>query len=818
MNNNNYIDIEEDEIDIQKIIVHLRRNLSTILLITFIVTFLAIAYAYFLKPVYSSSVTVSFSDQQTSKLTAIIPEELSGLGMKESELETVKLTLMTRKFVNSVLENLDISQRYFLENNFRKNEVYNFEKLHVNIELNNNAYKVNVNSDETLYEKFFEIQPIDDKKYLLKVAELDYEKIHNYGEKVNEKFFSINVIKEGTIEKKSYFVKVYDKSLLANNVLENMDVSILSDNVMKITYHDTVAQKAKELVDAISKSFIIYTLDKKTNELSKTLDFLETQIAETKVHLQDKGDKLQSYQQESEVFMPMESSITLFDTVSKKEEEIKMLMLQAQEVQNFKNALKRNKLNTVSLLYSGIDSSSIQSLIELFRADSLALSEMRLQSKNIEKSLTSNKQLSSLIQDLNEQRKLLDELTFNFTAGHPQVLKATNKLAKMKREVQSYISTNIKKLEQSKALTKKKILENIVMTQNNIASKLKVLKKDLNEKNTLLQSLPGKDLTIQDLKRQFTLSENIYTFLLQKKMELEISKASTIANTQVIEDPIQALKPIKPNKKLIVAVGLILGLILGILYTAIKALLDTKIRNAETVSELTDAPLYGILPNKTQKRFFDEALRSIRTNLQFVLPRDKECTTILLSSTVAGEGKTTVISGLADVISKTGKKVLLMDLDLRKPRLYKEIKKSNKAGMTHYLVGDMDFKDFIQPVSDNLDFFAAGTVPPNPSELLLSEKFENLMEELMKMYDYILFDTAPIGSVIDANMLLRYSDIVLLVVRADVAEKSYLEHFNKLRKEKNIQSSGIILNHVKTHTGNDYGYGYGYGYGIEKEF
>lgn len=545
MNNNN---IEEDEIDIQKIILHLKRNLNTILLITFFVTVIAAAYAYFLKPVYSSSVTVSFSDQQASKLAAIIPDEFSGFGMKESELETVKLTLETRKFINSVIENLEISQRYFIEKNFRKNEVYAFENLKVAITIHDEGYRVSTN--KTLYKELFEIEPISEKKYLLKVDALEYEKVHNYDEDIKENFFSIKASKQGTLQEKLYFVEVSDKTLLADTILENMQVSILSDNVMKIVYSDTVSKRAKELVDAISKSFITYTLDKKTSELSQTLSFLERQIGETKVQLQAEGHKLQRYQQESEVFMPMESSVKLFDTVSQKEEEIKMLELQANELRNFKTALKKNRLNTVSLLYSGINTSSIQSLIELFRADSLALSEMRLQGKNIEKSLTNNPHLSRQIQSLNEQRTLLDDLTFNFTAGHPQVSKAKKELSKMKREIKSYIATSIKRLEQSKALTKGKILNNLVMTQNNIDSKLKVLKEDLSEKHTLLQSLPGKDLTIQGLKRQFTLSENIYTFLLQKKMELEISKASTIANTQVIEDPIEALEPIKPNKNL----------------------------------------------------------------------------------------------------------------------------------------------------------------------------------------------------------------------------------------------------------------------------
>jgi capsular exopolysaccharide synthesis family protein len=123
------------------------------------------------------------------------------------------------------------------------------------------------------------------------------------------------------------------------------------------------------------------------------------------------------------------------------------------------------------------------------------------------------------------------------------------------------------------------------------------------------------------------------------------------------------------------------------------------------------------------------------------------------------------------------------------------------------LVGEREFLEFIQPINSNLDFFAAGTVPSNPSELLLSEKLEELIDMLMQRYDYIIYDTSPIGSVIDANMLIRYSDIVLLVVKANAAEKVYLENFNKLRRDKGIKSAGIILNQVKVEDSYSYGYG-----------
>ena len=809
MNNNN-IELEEDEIDIHKIILHLKENLKTIFFITFLITLFAITYAYFTPSIYSSSVSISFPDNKTSKLSSIIPSEFSALteGSTESELETIKLTIETRNFINLVLKELDLSQKYFIEKHYKKTEVYDFDGLKIALTVHDNN-----NDDDTLYEKLFEIKPIDKNTYLLKNDFLDYGEIHAYKQNVHTDNFSIHVERTNLLTEEKYFISKNDETLIADSILKNMQVAILSDNVMKISYSHNVAQKAKEVVETIGNKLIEYRLDQKRKELTKTSEFLDQQLMGIKLQLQGQGNALKEYQQKSETFMPMESSINLFDIVNKKEEDLKALKLQINEIRSFKLALKQNRLNTVSLLNSGINIMSIQTLIEQFRTDNLAINDLNLQFSNIGKAITNNPQLTLLIKMLNEKKELLTELNFNFTEGHPQVVQTSSDIERLQGKIKSYIRTNLKKLEQNQRSTKTKIRNNIITTEKNIQAKLNVLKEDLQDKKALLHSLPKKDLDMQGLKRQFTLSENIYTFLLQKKMEIEITKASTLANTQVIENAIQALKPTKPNKKLIVIVGLILGLMLGVLYSAIRSMLDTKIRNALTVTELTDAPLYGILPDIQNKRFFDEALRSIRTNLQFVLPNEKKCINMMISSSVAEEGKTTIIAGLGEVIAQTGKKVLLMDLDLRRPRLYQQVNKSNKNGMTLYLSKELSIEDCIQSIHEQLDFFPAGAVPPNPSELLMSKKFETLLSNLMERYDYILFDTAPIGSIIDANMLIKYSDIILLVVKANVTDKVYLENFNRLRKEKNIKSSGIILNHVKLGKDKNYGYGYGYGYG-----
>ena len=799
--------IEDDEIDLRKIFLHLKKNMLTISLIAIFVGLLASLYAYFLPPVYSSNVSIAFSDQKMSKLSSLLPEEFSGLSNKGSALETVKLTLKTRKFINSVIKDLDISQRYFLEKNYKKIEVYNFSDLNISLNI----------KDKEMYGEYFKLNPIDKSSFRLSIDAFSFSKVYRYGETIEEKAFSLKISKEKSLKEKVYFFKASNKDLIAKGIVKNMQVLLLSDNVIKIVYMDTVAKRAKEIVNAIAQSFIHYTLEKKTSELSQTLKFLDTQIFEAKSHLTQEGNKLKRYQQKSESFISKESNQMLFSMVTKKEQELQGLELQLKELQNFKKSLKKNQLNTVSLLNSGTNIRSIQSLIELFRVDSLTLQEMSLQLKNIRKSITSNHQLAVLIQMLNDKDKLLENLRFNFTAGHPQVLQVQREIASVEGEVEEYIYTNIKKLKKNQLSTKKKILSNIVMTENNIKSTLKVLKNDLKEKYSMLHSLPEKELNMQNLKRKFTLSENIYTFLLQKKMEIEISKASIIVNTQIIEDPVEAELPIKPNRKLIVVVGFIFGIILGIFWTVLRSIFDTKIRDASMVAELTDAPLYGLLPSKKNRRFFSEALRNIRTNLQFVLPHEQGCTTLLISSTTPGEGKTTVVAGLGDIIAQTSKKVLLMDLDLRKPRLFKELEKSNKVGVTQYLIGDLNMHEIVQPINSHLDFIPAGAVPPNPSELLMSEKFDLMITQLLSDYDYIIFDTPPIGVVIDANMLLKYSDIFLLVLKADVAEKVYLENFNKLRVEKSIKSSGIILNLVKNQKSDGYGYGYGYGYGDAQE-
>jgi len=824
--------IEEDEIDLRELFSTIRDNIGTVFFITLLTLSIAGIYLYFSKPIYSSSVTIALDNQEQGKLKNILPGELFFDGKSEERLQLAKVTLQSKKFITTIIDKMGVNRELFIKSNFKKTEVSEFSDIEIDIKYKDpNLY---------LYQVFFQIIPLNKQEFLLEINnEITYSQVHKYNKKIENELFTLRVIKTNgenpfkeSIENKiinffdypalSYFIKpryyfrIFDKDSQVDIIIKNMSVSDLSDNILKIVYQDNIPSQTKEVVEEIAKSYIKYNLANKTSELEQTLEFLDKQIIDIKSNLKSRGDELTEYQQRSGIAV-ISTGENILETLEEKKELINKISLQIQEINKFRASLEGGVLSTVSLINAGIDTFSIQPLMESYRTGSEKIEELLFQQNSIGKSVTSNVQINTLIGELKEKELSIQGLLTNFTYEHPQVIEEQSELDNLRNKIHATIIINIKRLQKSRAVAKSTILSNMSMVENNLRNKSRLLKSSIQEKKALLQALPEKHMVNENLKRKFSLSGDIYTFLLQKKIEVQISKASTTANTKVLENAYLAKLPIKPNKKLILIVALIIGFILGIFYIFIRAFLDTKIRNANDIKNLTSIPLYGTLPLNKSERFFKEALRNIRTNLQFVIPEDKKCINILISSTVAGEGKTTITAGLSKIISQADKKVLVMDLDLRKPKLYKELKRSNKIGMSNYLTNSIEAENIIQSVGKKLDFFPAGAVPPNPSELLMSRKFNQTIKELEKIYDYILFDSAPIGSVTDANMILKHTDILLLAVRANVAEKVYLENFNRIVKEKNIKSSGIILNGVKLFKSKGYGYGYGYGYEEKKD-
>jgi capsular exopolysaccharide synthesis family protein len=331
-------------------------------------------------------------------------------------------------------------------------------------------------------------------------------------------------------------------------------------------------------------------------------------------------------------------------------------------------------------------------------------------------------------------------------------------------------------------------------------------------------------------KRQLEVKSGLYMMLLQKREENSIALAATADNAKLIDTAFANDAPVAPNRRMIWLIALALGVATPIAIIYLKELLRYKIEGRNDLEKLTKVPVLGdvavshdirkdqrsIVVRENSNDLMAETFRGIRTNLQFILD-SPEKKVIQFTSSTSGEGKTFVSSNLAVSMALLGKKVLLIGLDIRKPRLAEMFNLSNKkSGITLFLSGDANDKELlfeqIMPsgVNANLDILPAGVIPPNPAELLSRKNLDKAIEYLKEKYDYIILDTAPVGLVADTLIIARVTDATVYICRADYTPKSNLDLVNTLCKEGKLKNLSIVLNGIDMNK-KKYGYYYGYG-------
>ncbi len=342
-------------------------------------------------------------------------------------------------------------------------------------------------------------------------------------------------------------------------------------------------------------------------------------------------------------------------------------------------------------------------------------------------------------------------------------------------------------------------------------------------------------------ERQQKVKEALYLYLLQKREENELSQAFTAYNTRVVTSPSGSNAPIAPNKKMIYLVALLLGLAIPFAWFYLKEVLNTTVRGRKDLENMS-APFLGELPSTYQKKnMFDrikitdnpedrkivvmphsrnvinEAFRVVRTNLEFMRGKDTGSKVLMVTSFNVGSGKTFVSSNLATSLAIKGKRVIILDLDLRK-RSLSALAGQPKRGISDYLNGHTDdwASLVVHQVGGNaLDVLPVGTMPPNPAELLAEPRLAALLNELRESYDYIFLDCPPIEIVTDADLIAPLADITLFVVRAGLLERSMLPQIEKYYTSKKYNNMALLLNGTESagRYGYKYGYKYGYAYG-----
>ena len=419
---------------------------------------------------------------------------------------------------------------------------------------------------------------------------------------------------------------------------------------------------------------------------------------------------------------------------------------------------------------------------------------------------------SSLMNSYNQLVLERNRILKSATAANPTVLKLDSQLASLKM--------------------------NITESLRRLQSNLQIQKRDLKSQEGLLDNKIG-DIPVQErqfrvIARQQKVKEELYLYLLQKREETAISLAATEPNARVIDAAKASKIPVSPKKNIIYLAALLLGLLIpfGILY--VKELLDTKVKTRFDLTDKFNIPFLGDVPKSlTPKEMISsasqtssaEALRIVRTNLGFMLNQvpDGKAKSIFMTSTIPGEGKTFLSVNLAGVFALSGKRVLLIGMEVRSPKLNEYLGLPNSKGLTDYLsTKGASIGDYVNQLKgfESFDVLLAGSIPPNPTEILMSQKLDELFVQLKSDYDFILVDTAPVSLVSDTLIVAKHADTFVYVVRANHLDKRMLNIADSMHREGKLPNMAFLLNDTDVAKGYGYGYGYGnYGYGnvVEKK-
>lgn len=512
-----------------------------------------------------------------------------------------------------------------------------------------------------------------------------------------------------------------------------------------------------------------------------------------------------------------------------------------------KNILTRNTLEFINdqLAILGKDLDSIETGVQRFKSGSNAVnigSQGNIYLGKVSENDSKLGEINNQVAILNEVEKYVTQnasqsgiLPSTLGVGDPALSELTNKLysselelARLKKTMGANNPRVLSLTEEINAM-KPTVLENIRSQKTNLSAARQGLNASNSGLNSMLLSLPQKERQLLEISREQQTKNNLYQFLLQKKQESELSFASTTSNSRVLDKAIAGKDPVSPKKKLIYLMALFgaCGLFVGIIFA--KDFLSTKIRYRDELEKMTSIPILGevaftksntaLVIEKGSRSFVAEEFRKLRISLSFlgIGPEHKK---ILLTSSISGEGKSFIAANLAVSISLTGKKVVLVDLDLNRPTQSKILNVNYEEGITDFLLRGKSPEEIINKIEsqDSLYFISTGSLPENPTELLVGEKIKSLIEYLDRNFDMVVIDTSPAELVTDAFILSGLCDATLYVVRHDYTPKMLIKRIDSNYQINPLFNPAIIFNGLKTRGVFKHNYGYGYNYVYDKSY
>lgn len=577
-----------------------------------------------------------------------------------------------------------------------------------------------------------------------------------------------------TVKEYNYYFSLGGVKKTANNILGIIKIasSTKESTVIDLSIDGEVPQRGEDILNELLKVYNHAAILDKNALAANTLKFVEDRLKYVVNELDSVEGRLQSFKARNKITDISSQGKIYLETVAANDQKISEINIQLaalDQVENYVNS--KGGIGGIVPSTFGVANPLLTELL---------------------------KQLSDLELQYTQTRKIVPE-------NNPAVIALVDGINKLKPG----------------------ILENIQSQRRNLLAGRNDIEGTNKSYASMLTTIPEQERELLGISRQQVIKNNIYTFLLQKREETALSFASAIADSRIIDKAETDDVPVSPKKMLIYLGALIAALVLGFAVIFIKELLTRTVQEKADIEKHTDIPFLGevvydrskstIVIAEGKRSFIAEQFRQLRTSLGY-MHIDETHKRILVTSSISGEGKSFIVINLGISLALMGKKVVLLELDLRKPKLSTQFKVSRDVGLTNYLIGKTPPGDLIKSTGiENLSLIPSGPIPPNPSELISNGRLPELLTLLEKTFDYIIMDSAPINPVTDAFILSPMVDVTLYLVRHDYTPKIFIQKLEQQHKMNSLKNPAIIYNGIRGKGMNKYGYGYGYGYGYTED-
>ncbi len=756
------VETDKNSLSIKEFIFKYLRFLPLFIIIMVMALVGAFLFLRYSTPIYRASGTLLLrNDNANSRSTEKFEQIFQSDGQRniQSEIEFIR----SRPLMNRVVEELNLNFTYHSVGKVRETDVYKSSPFHVEI-----------------------LNKIDSVPF-----RLDIDFINSYGFKLDAKgpVLSFNqafqhgkntlrLVKDEGIIGEKYKVWWEPTASVAARLKGDLLVTPQGQgsNIITVAVQATNPQKASDAVNQLMEEYQQAIVEEKKLSTQRTLEFIDERLKVVEKEVDSATAAIVNFRRANNLIDEETQSSSYFQNLTETDRQLNEQNSKL-EVARILESYLRSRSNAFSLVPSslGLDDQTLNTLISAYNVAQL------------------------------RRKELIDG---NAPPENVTVVQVTDQIEKLRVN----------------------ILENLNNIQKAISNQIADLRRENASSEAQVRSLPAKQQILIDLERNQQTKLGVYNILLQKREESAISRAGTISNIKVLEPAYPSHTPVKPNHRNIYLMAFALGLFLPIAIIVLLEMLNDKVTERSDIEKLTKAPILGeighssakaslvVVPNS--RNVIAEQFRIIRSNLEYVLNHVKK-PVIVVTSSFSGEGKSFVSINIGAVMALAGKKTVILEFDIRKPKIMTNLDLPKKPGLTNYLLGKAEIQDLFVPVPGytNLFVLPCGPVPPNPSEILLDPQLKTLFEYLKENFDTVVMDTAPVGMVSDAQTLSRFGDATLYIVRQRHTFKKQVNLIDEFYREKKLPKVNIIVNDVKAtgkygyYGAGRYGYGYGYGAG-----